>query len=256
MSLIVDDREDPSLVSHLERFGLPLAVARLDYGDIAIRSCDGRLIGYERKRLTDLINSMKDRRLSGLQLKGMYGLYDRIELIVESIWRVGDGGAIEVPNGRGGSWQPLYHLRSGISYRQIDSYLYSQYELCGVPCWRTGTTSETAALIASRWHWWQKDYVMHKSHDVIYTNNPSAQRRGAVTVSHGAPDPVTLMAAQIPGIDAKAWDVSKYFASPEQMCLADVAEWCRVPWTDRKGNVRHFSRESATNIVKWLRGQQ
>ena len=65
MSLLVDDSEDSLLVQHLETFGLPLSVCRLDFGDLAIESCDGRLIGYERKRLSDLINSMQDRRLSG-----------------------------------------------------------------------------------------------------------------------------------------------------------------------------------------------
>src|SRR5580704_1028800 len=97
MSLLLDDREDQVLEQYLARFGLPLSRVRLDFGDLAIQSCDGRLIGYERKRLPDLINSMKDRRLSGHQLKGMYSLYDRVELVVEGVWRAGDGGAIEVP---------------------------------------------------------------------------------------------------------------------------------------------------------------
>ena len=38
MSLLVDDREDSLLVSHLETFGLPLSVCRLDFGDLAIES--------------------------------------------------------------------------------------------------------------------------------------------------------------------------------------------------------------------------
>lgn len=255
MSIIIDDREDPSLVAHLERFGLPLAVARLEFGDIAIRSNDDRLIGYERKRLTDLINSMKDRRLSGLQLKGMYSLYDRVELIVEAIYGVGDGGSIEVPSGRNGM-QPLYHARSGISYRQIDSYLYSLNECGGVYVWRTRTTTETAHLIASRWHWWNdKPYHLHKAHDVLFSNQPAAQRRGAVTLHQGDPNAVTLLAAQIPGLDAKSWDVGKWFASPYQMVQASVAEWMQVEWTDRSGNVKHFGKEMAASIVAWLRGK-
>ena len=255
MSILCDDREDSLLVQHLETFGLPLSVCRLDFGDLAIESCDGRLIGYERKRLSDLINSMQDRRLSGHQLRGMYSLYDRVELVVEGVWRPGEGGEIMVPNGRTGTWTTYYnHARTGISFRQVDSYLYSQYELCGVPCWRTGSTMETAHLYASRWHWWQKEYVMHKSHDVLFTNNPSVQRRGSVVLNQGPPNAVVVMAAQIPGIDAKAWDVGKHFSSPEQMCLADEHEWRRVAWTDRKGNVKHFGRDTAKDIVKWLRG--
>ena len=65
MSLLVDDREDTTLVQYLSNFGLPLAVCRLEYGDMAIQSSEGLLVGYERKRLPDLISSMQNRRLSG-----------------------------------------------------------------------------------------------------------------------------------------------------------------------------------------------
>ena len=257
MSILLDDREDPAMQEQLSRFGLPVSVVRLDFGDLAIQSCDGRLIGYERKKLSDLINCMKDRRLSGYQLKGMYSLYDRVELVIEGIWRPAAGDAIEVPSGRNGGWQTLYSQgfnRSGISYRQVDSYLYSQYECGGVAVWRTSTTAETAHLYASRYWWWQKEYHLHKSHDTLFVNQPSAQRRGAMTLHQGDPNAVTLLAAQIPGLDAKAWDVGKWFKSPYDMAQATVAEWQRVEWTDRSGNVKHFGKETARQIVAWLRG--
>jgi ERCC4-type nuclease len=254
VSILIDDREDPGLTDHLARFGLPISTVRLEYGDLAIQSSEGLLIGYERKRLTDLIACMQDRRLSGHQLKGMWGLYDRVELIVEGIWKPGDTDAIEIMNGHGG-WTTLFHRGSGISYRQVDSYLYSQYECGGVPCWRTGSLAETAHLYASRFHWWQKDYQLHKSHDVLFCNEPSAQRRGACTLHQGAANAVTMMAAQVPGIDSKAWDIGKHFRSPADMCLADEREWRRVEWTDRKGNVKHFGKETARRIVDWLRGR-
>jgi hypothetical protein len=256
VSILIDDREDTALATHLERFGLPVMTTRLEFGDIALQTCDGRLIGYERKRISDLINSMKDRRLAGHQLKGMFGLYDRVELIVESVWRPADGDGIEVPSGRNGGWQPLYHLRSGISYRQVDAFLYSTYECGGVAVWRTGSASETAHMLASRWHWWQKPYHLHRAHDTLFTNAPAAQRRGAVTLHQGDPNAVTLIAAQIPGLDAKSWDVGKWFKSPYEMIAADVNEWRKVEWTDRSGNVKHFGKETARQIVGWLRGLQ
>lgn len=261
MSILLDNREDSHLASQLQRFGLPITTCRLDFGDLVIEAAQGLLIGYERKRLTDLISSMQDRRLSGHQLRGMLKVYDRVEIIVEGVWRPGENGEIEIP-GRTG-WQTLYHQRGfngrshgsgGISFRQLDSYLYSQYEMGGVPYWRTGSPSETSHLIASRYHWWQKDYELHKSHDVLFTNNPSAQRRGSVILTQGDPNPVTVMAAQIPGIDAKAWCVGKYFKSPTAMVEASEAEWRRCPWTDRKGQVKHFGAGTAKEIVRWLRG--
>ena len=252
MSILLDDREDQLLADHLARFGLPLSVVRLDYGDLAIQASNGWLIGYERKRLTDLIACMQDRRLAGHQLRNMWGTYDRVELVIEGLWRPGENDCIEVPNGSK-HWATLFHRGNGMSYRQVDSYLYSQYEMGGVPCWRTGSVAETAHLYASRFHWWQKDYELHKSHDALFTNSPTAQRRGAVLLMQGEPNAVTLTAAQIPGIDAKAWDVGKYFKSPAEMCEADEYEWRQVPWTDRKGNVKHFGKQTAREIVAWLR---
>jgi hypothetical protein len=254
MSLLLDDREDRTLLDHLQQYGLPLTVTRLDFGDLAIRSSQGLLIGYERKRITDLIACMQDRRLSGHQLRGMFGLYDRVELVIESIWRPGPNGEIEVP--AQGRWIPLYHRGAGISYRQVDSYLYSMTELTGVRVWRTQSPAETAALYASRWFWWDKDYELHRSHDALFTNDPSQQKRGAVNIMHGEANPVTLVAAQIPGIDAKAWDVGKHFASVSDMVLATPRDWRRVAWTDLKGNVKHFGAGSATGIVAWLRGEE
>jgi hypothetical protein len=95
---------------------------------------------------------------------------------------------------------------------------------------------------------------LHKSHDVLFANEPSAQRRGAVTLHQGAPNIVTLMAAQLPGVDAKSWDIGKHFANVYDMVNATVAEWRRVEWTDRSGSVKHFSKETAQNIVRSLRG--
>ncbi len=253
MSVLIDDREDPALARYLERFGLPISTVHLDFGDLAIEASDGRLIGYERKRLPDLVNSMQDRRLAGHQLRKMWSCYDRVELIVEGLWRPGEQGELEIFNGQ--QWRPLFHRGSGISYRQIDSYLYSQYELGGVAIWRTSSLVETAHLYASRWHWWQKDYELHKSHDVLFTNYPTSQKRGAVLLLQGNPNPVTLMAAQIPGIDAVAWDIGKHFSSPAAMCLADEKDWHGVEWHDRKGNTKHFGRDRVKGIVGWLRGE-
>ena len=253
MSILLDDREDVSISNQLSRFGLPIATARLDFGDLAIQASNGWMIGYERKRLTDLIACMQDRRLSGFQLKGMYSLYDRVELVVESIWRPGDNGEIEIPSN--GHWVTLYHRGSGISYRQVDSYLYSQYECGGVAIWRTTSTAETAHLYASRWHWWQKEYHLHKSHDVLFCNEPAAQRRGAVTIHQGEPNAVTMVAAQCPGLDAKSWDVGRHFGSIDEMARATAADWRQVEWTDRSGNVKHFGKDMARQIAAWFKGE-
>jgi ERCC4-type nuclease len=254
MSVLIDDRENPSLLAQLDKFGVPYSVARLDFGDIAIRAANGWLVGYERKRVPDLVNSMQDRRLAGHQLKGMRKLYDRCELIVEGLWRAGEDGDIEVVSG--GRWVTLFAHGAGVNFRQLDSYLYSQYEKGGVPCWRSNSTFETASILHSRWHWWQKEYDAHKSFDVIFSRDPRQQSHGSVELFHGDPSPTTILAAQIPGIDTKAWDVGKWFDSPYAMVSANPRDWMEVEWTDRSGKVKHFGKDTAMKIVSWLRGNQ
>ena len=251
MSIIIDDREDPSILKQLQRYGVPVSVSRLDYGDCAIQACDGRLIGFERKRLTDLITSMTNRRLSGHQIHGMMQTYDRVELIVESLWRPQPNtDKIEVWSGKG--WITLFNPknREAINFRQIDSYLYSLTEMSGVRVWKTASLTETASLYASRWHWWQKDYELHRSHDVIYTNTPASP------MCPRDPNPVTLVAAQIPGIDAKAWDLGEQFKSPRDLCNATESDWRHCHWTDRKGNVKRFGPDTAKQIVDWTWGRK
>jgi ERCC4-type nuclease len=254
----MDDREDPLVSDMLIRWGLPVSVVRLDFGDCVMQSRDGLSIAYERKRLSDMINSMLDRRLAGFQLSNMRRIYDRTEIVFEGLWRPGVGdGSIQIPQRVSGGkvqWVPYYYNRRGVSYRQLDGFIYTQYECAGVPCWRTQNAEETAMLYASRYEWWQKDYELHRSHDLIYTNNPSAQRRGSVTIHQGQPNPVVMVAAQVPGIDSKAWDVGRQFASVNEMVNASESDWCGIEWIDRKGNVKHFGKESAKGIVLWFKG--
>jgi ERCC4-type nuclease len=252
MPALLDDREDPDMRTLLERWGIPVSVVRLDSADFVLQSSGGLNVAFERKRLSDMVNCMQERRLTGLQLRNMRSTYDRTEIVFEGMMRPDQNGSLCVP--RNGSWVPYYFGGNGISYRQLDSFLYTQYECAGVPCWRTMSIYETAQLYVSRYHWWQKDYDLHRSHDCIYSNDPTKQRRGAVTIHEGEPNPVTLVAAQIPGIDAKAWDIGKAFRSISDMVNASDSEWRRVPWTDRKGNVKHFGKQTVKEIRAWLTG--
>ena len=256
--MLIDDREDTLLLTHVNRFGIPYSVLRLEFGDCAMECpSTGWLIGYERKKLSDLIACMQDRRLAGFQLRNMRQLYDRVNLVVEGIFRPGDNDCIEILQ-MNKSWQPYYHRGSGgtagISYRQLQSYLLSQQELGAVSIWRTFSTQETAHLYVSHYHWWQKDYHLHSSHEGLFSNNPAAQKRGAVLVHQGNPNEITQVAAQIPGVDSIAWDIGKHFHSVQEMATASVADWRAVTYTDRAGNVKQFGKKRAEDIRAWFLG--
>lgn len=255
MSILIDDREPEEISRHISSYGLSPLACRLDFGDCSFLSSAGLVIGFERKRLPDLISSMQDRRLSGHQLRGMYTTYDRIELVIEGLWRPNSTGAIE-QIGYGNKWQPLYHRGAGISYRQVDAYLYSLAECGNVKVSRTGSTLETAHLYCSRYHWWQKDYDLHRSHDQIYSNDPQFARKGRASMHSGAPNDVTMVAAQMPGVDAKAWDIGQQFTSPREMANATEERWQQVTWSDRKGNKKRFGKKTAREMNNWWAGKK
>ena len=84
-----------------------------------------------------------------------------------------------------------------------------------------------------------------------------------MVIHQGDPSPVCQVAAQFPGIDAKAWSVAEQFGSVWEMITgspmeewefrAAVSRWMRTHWTDSSGKDKRFGRKTATEIVKWLR---
>lgn len=63
-AIMIDDRE-PDWIKQLTFGGLPVAVTRLEYGDIWVATDDGCLLLIERKTPDDFLGSLKDNRLFG-----------------------------------------------------------------------------------------------------------------------------------------------------------------------------------------------
>ena len=95
MCIFIDDRET-DLIPVLSKLDVPSQAVRLEYGDVMWEGLGPNhsevLVGCERKKLSDLVNSMKDRRLSGHQLRGMSQAYDYRLLWTEGQWRPGQDG--------------------------------------------------------------------------------------------------------------------------------------------------------------------
>jgi ERCC4-type nuclease len=224
MTLIIDDRET-DILPYLRRHDLPISVQRLEYGDahwVGNGPAGPLSVMYavERKKIRDLVNGMRDRRLAGHQLRGMRRLYDRIALVVEGPWRCGENGELEVLDG---GWHALTVGRSLILYDSVANYLLGAQLRGGVMVWRTMSVVETAALYATAYRSeTEKLWADHHSHDQIYA---------PVTVDAGRPYEPTMverMAAQLPGVDRRARLVARYFKTPVEMVMAGPAEWLKV----------------------------
>lgn len=245
--LILDYREQNrpagrELISALRRYDIDTSLTELAFGD-AMFSGNGEhgspgeaLIGIEHKRLSDLVNSMKDRRLSGHQLygpdhrSGLLGSYDYVYIFVEGVWRPGPGGEIEELGTSG--WKPFFASRDrySVNYRQVAAFIHS-LELrartieSGEPIRvvRTQNPRETAAqYVALYKSFTEKTWAEHHAHDQIYTEVTQPKRAGLTQMKK-----VTVpwrMAAQIPGIDRRAEDIAAHFGTVRRMALAGLSD--------------------------------
>lgn len=228
--VIFDDREAASFSAHMAGYGIETAISRLEFGD-ACFSGNGPngevMVGVEHKRLDigsqDLVASLLDDRLIGHQIKGMRSAYDQVVLLVEGNWRCGGTGEIEAL-GRSG-WEPLFRRRKGISYRQIDGFLAS-LEYSGVAVWRAQDERQSAAILASRYQWWSKAWKDHRSLGAIYAPGPETARSGGKPRVWTEPPTLAMrIAAQIPGLDRRAWEVGKRFGTATAMVNASREDW-------------------------------
>jgi ERCC4-type nuclease len=205
------------------------------------------MIGIERKRITDLVQSMREKRLAGLQLPRMMKDYDFIYLVVEGYFRPGDRGELEqlVKRGSRSEWRSL-----GMSYREMDNHLSTLELKCGVVVRRTSSPQETVNLIVNLYKWWEKGWDKHKSHHVIYNPLPQSLVHSR-KASYRSPEEevrrkygelavvVWRMASQLDGLDTKAELVAAHFRRPRRMYRATVDDWTEIKGIGKKLAVKY-----------------
>jgi ERCC4-type nuclease len=150
--VLVDQRTGSiELVPFLEREGLTARITSLQFGDFAF---DGRgpgerliAVGIERKRIRDLLNSIRNGRFAGHQSIGLRSCYECIFLIVEGILRPHpQSGLLEELRGR--SWVVCSEGQESWTYRALEAFLTTQELMAGIHVRRTRDEAETAAMVA------------------------------------------------------------------------------------------------------------
>lgn len=223
------------------------------------------LVGYERKVLSDMVTSMRDKRFQGHQLPGLLEQYAVVTLIVEGIWRVGAGGVVEVAGG-GNGWRP-YKFGGGspILYRELDHFWATLQYKHGVVVVCTANREQTAAYLVSRWKWWNdKTFDQHRSCDTIYApftptvaGTGNGVRRGSF-VRRTIPK-VEKMVAQLDGVDRAAFAIGQRFRNVEQLMGATVEELAETLIEQVGGKVGRrkvrLGDKKAESIFRQLREQ-
>lgn len=219
------------LKPYFKAFDIQIELTELEFGDCCFEGNGpngGVLIGVERKRVNDLVSSMRNKRLSGHQLPGLLSTYQYVYLVVEGITRIGDGGQLQVPcrMGKKFVWHDINLGSRSVLYREVDHYLSTLTHICGITVHFTGRERDTAAWIASKYHWWNdKEWHQHSSHMEVYA--PVQEDRSS-RWQRRTPTFGEKIASQLPGVSKSAFDIAKHFHNAREMANASIGEWENV----------------------------
>jgi ERCC4-type nuclease len=205
---------------------IPVELATLPAADAALvgRGPEGVpiLIGIERKRISDLLQSVSNGRLVAGQLPELVKQYHEVWLLVEGDYLVDDHGTLLRP-GRGGKHTPYMLGPKKYLAQHLYSFLLTLEHCAGVRVHRTRDAAESAAWLASLYKWWTgKAYEDHRSHLRMDRARDAVLLRDLTLVERWA--------AELPGVGMdRALAVGGYFSTALEMACADEASWREVP---------------------------
>ena len=253
----IDNRTGSKELAPLFRpYGIPIEVRKLDFGDLAFEGNGpkGRcLIAIERKTITELVQSIESRRLSGYQLPGMADVYDYAYLVIEGIWRPGSQGELIVGHGTldhgrsfGGTWSPGYG--QGISYRAVDNYLATMELHAGVIFRRTLTPMETVVTVVDLFHWWNdKTWEKHSAHLAVYAPAVGEMGRSRLNLVRRDIPLAEKWAMQLRGVDSViAQRAAAQFGSALKLAVGLEEEW---------EEIKGIGRPTAQKIVREINAE-
>ncbi len=225
--VIVDDRKGSGEVAPILRgLKVPVVVQRIDSADFAFEGQGPKgacLVGIERKKVGELIQSIQSGRFEGEQLPKMMREYnEHIWLIVEGLWKPTPQTGVLEEAVRGG-WRDLRMGAGGFAFCQLDNFLTSVQARIHLKVKYANTVEDTAWIVKGMWQWYRKPWGQHRSGLIIYNPPPPA-------ALFFKPNLVRRVASQLEGIGwEKSAAVATKFASVLDMVVATEREWQTVP---------------------------
>lgn len=225
--ILLDRRIGSSdLYQPLRSYGIEVALTTIDIGDAAwLGRGAGEFpmpVGVEIKRVGDLLSSITSGRLSGYQIPKLIRTYTHVWLVVEGRYRSGIDGVLETR--QGAVWGPHSTGKRAFTYREVEAFLTTLEVRTGIHVRHTFDRPETAALIATLYHWWtSKTLDEHKAHVALYSPVLDAGVLYQPTLTR-------RIAAELPGIGVgRSGAVADHFGSPRDMINASEEEWIGIP---------------------------
>jgi ERCC4-type nuclease len=262
-TLYVDDREveRPNPMKHGMTSGVdmvelfrrhpdcpPVEKRRLEAGDFQFTGEGPEapvVVGVERKRVTDMLNSIRTGRFSGEQLPKLLRIYDYVFLVLEgtATWRTNfRSGLLE--RRKGSSWEPLMIGKQVFTGLELDSYLNDIVTCTPIKVHLTRDAEDTVSYVLGLMHSFSKPWEKRNHHVAIHRPTEYVQVRKASTLRR-----------ILYTLDSVGWErssaaedyfLSKYPHSPvEGMMQAAISEWTKIPG---------FGREISKKVWEQLHG--
>lgn len=240
--LLVDPRAGSNeLAKDLAALGLEVEKDLLPFGDVAFVSKDGANVGIEFKKLPDLVQSLRDGRLTGHQLPGMQEMYEYSFLLVEGETTINKSGQLLVPTRMKGHYRPLGMPNSELTKRLLTIEL-----LGGIHVSRSRDRAHSIHWISSCYRWFcDKSLTAHTTLQTPHTTPTYAPLS----------DFRAIVKDRFPSIGLRASKaVEMHFGgSLYRACHAGVEEWASIQIPSNKGT-RRLGVKNAQRIVDFVRG--
>ena len=224
-------------------------------------------VGIERKRLSDALDSIRTKRLSGYQFDGLCREFDFVFVVIEGQWKAGTHGELLELQWKDKKlqWLPTSDGKQSVMYRSIQNYCTTAELKAGtqagnpVVVERTTDPFETVALVVSHWHWFNdKQWDQHRSHEAVYNKEYAPPTRR--TFIRRQISQCEQYMAVAPGVDQAAKDVANRFGSMEGLLAATVEEIAACPveqWLKGGGTrTARLGEKKAEKIWKSLRSRE
>lgn len=253
--IIVDDRiGSADLGPQLRKLGVDTTIARLEFGDLAFEGKGAEnttvQIGVELKKVPDLLQSLREGRLTGRQLPGMMdetkGLYDYGWLLIEG------GITINAKNGEIGiktAWGKRSTNFGTWTYAELQKRLFTleqQWDVRTVWC---ADRAETLRWLVTLYRWWT-DRALDGHASALQTHRPM----GWLKVS-----PFREAVMRWPHIGPKLSKTVEdaFDGNLRTAANAGIDQWAALTVGDvRTGTSRRLGMKAASNIVDFLNGKR
>jgi len=196
-------------------------------------------IGIERKRISDLVNSMTSGRLAGHQLPGLYNSYHVYYLLIEGLWRPSPrDGSLEIYVHK--KWMPLTLGSRRFMAKDIYKYINTLSILGGMKIAPVmSTPRESATWISSAYSWWNdKQFWEHSSIEQEYSSTVQFYTKKIPFLQR--------VAGELTGIGkGKAKAISLHYNSLWDFMFTDEKEL---------RNIKGIGKELAESIIKEIHG--